>query len=102
MAVGRRARTATLPRFSTADPRAMRRSFPLLLALLAATAAAQPPTPLAMHQLTPDQIMAGPAWIGPPVEQAWWSWDGQRAYYTLKREGASIRDTYVQPIAGGI
>src|SRR5688572_15953438 len=75
----------------------MRRSLPLIIALLAATASAQPATPLTMQQ-----VMADPDWIGPPVEQAWWSWDGQRAYYTLKREGATIRDTYVQPIAGGI
>jgi dipeptidyl aminopeptidase/acylaminoacyl peptidase len=80
----------------------MRRTLPLLLALLAATASAQPATALTLPALTMQQIMADPDWIGPPVEQAWWSWDGQRAYYTLKREGATIRDTYVQPIAAGI
>ncbi|MFD0738750.1 prolyl oligopeptidase family serine peptidase [Lysobacter koreensis] len=52
--------------------------------------------------LTLQQVMADPDWIGPPVEQAWWSWDGQRAFYTLKRDGATIRDTYQQPIAGGV
>ncbi len=69
---------------------------PLLLAsaLLAAPAFAQTP-------ITLDQAMADPDWIGPPVELAWWSWDGRQAQYLLKREGATIRDTYVQPIEGG-
>ena len=68
---------------------------PTLLAL-GATAAAQPAQPLTL-----ERIMADPDWIGPPVEQAWWSWDGQRAYYALKRDGSSLRDLYVQELAGG-
>jgi dipeptidyl aminopeptidase/acylaminoacyl peptidase len=68
----------------------------LLLSALAATAQAQPAQPLTM-----ERIMADPDWIGPPVEQAWWSWDGRQAYYPLKREGSAIRDLYVQDIAGG-
>ncbi len=44
--------------------------------------------------------MADPDWIGPPVEDAWWAWDGRRVQYTLKRDGASIRDTYQQSIDG--
>ncbi|MHB8911276.1 MAG: S9 family peptidase [Lysobacter sp.] len=63
--------------------------------LLAATAQAQTP-------ITLDQAMADPDWIGPPVEQAWWAWDGQRVQYTLKREGATIRDVWQQPVAGGV
>ncbi|HKN78411.1 MAG TPA: S9 family peptidase [Lysobacter sp.] len=51
--------------------------------------------------LTLDRVMADPDWIGAPIEQAWWSWDGQRAYTQRKRTGATIRDVYVQPIAGG-
>jgi hypothetical protein len=68
----------------------------LLLAtsLLSATVFAQAP-------LTLDQVMADPDWIGPPVEQAWWSWDGKQVQYLLKREGATIRDTYRQPVDGG-
>ena len=76
-----------------------------LALLLAAHAQAQPaapttttPTPV----LTLDQAMADPDWIGPPVEQAWWAWDGQRVQYTLKRDGATIRDTWQQPVAGGV
>ncbi|WP_242108754.1 S9 family peptidase [Luteimonas aquatica] len=65
----------------------------VLLLTVGANAAAQPPD-LA-------RIMADPDWIGPPVEQAWWSWDGQQAYYTLKRDGGSIRDTYAQRVDGG-
>jgi dipeptidyl aminopeptidase/acylaminoacyl peptidase len=61
--------------------------------------------PLAVAQTAPritlEQAMADPDWIGNAVEQAWWSWDGQSAYYTQKREGASIRDTFRQPITGG-
>lgn len=70
----------------------------LCVALLAAAipARAQP-----AQALTMEQVMADPDWIGPAVEQAWWSWDGTRAYYTLKRDGSSIRDIHAQPIAGG-
>ena len=68
----------------------------LALLLAAGAAAAQPAQPLTL-----ERIMADPDWIGPPVEQAWWSWDGQRAYYALKRDGSSVRDLYVQDVAGG-
>jgi len=51
--------------------------------------------------LTLDQAMAHPDWIGPSVEQAWWSLDGQRAHYTLKREASPVRDTWTLPVAGG-
>ena len=96
--------------------RPLLRALPLvLLALpLALTAAAQAPpparapatstgTPLiaANAPLTIEQAMADPDWIGPPVERAWWSWDGREAQLQLKREGASIRDTWRQPVAGG-
>ena len=65
-----------------------------LLALPTAFAqAATAPTPITL-----DQAMADPDWIGPPVEQAWWAWDGRRVQYTLKRDGAAIRDTWQQPV----
>ncbi|GAB2504091.1 prolyl oligopeptidase family serine peptidase [Lysobacter humi (ex Lee et al. 2017)] len=61
--------------------------------------------PLAAAQTAPrislDQAMADPDWIGNAVEQAWWSWDGRTAYFTQKREGATIRDTFRQPVDGG-
>ena len=73
----------------------MRRLLPLSAALLLATSA------YAQTPITLDQAMADPDWIGPPVEQAWWSWDGKQVQYLLKREGASIRDTYRQSVDGG-
>src|SRR3546814_3575941 len=45
--------------------------------------------------------MADPDWIGSGVEDAWWSWDGKHAYYTRKRDGGNIRDTFSQAIEGG-
>lgn len=51
--------------------------------------------------LTIEQVMADPDWIGPPVEQAWWAWDGKSVQYMLKREGSLVRDTFAQPVAGG-
>jgi len=74
----------------------MRRRFALLALSLACAAPA-----LAQPALTLDQAMASPDWIGPPVESAWWSLDGQNAYYTLKREGSPVRDTWVVPVTGG-
>lgn len=76
----------------------MRRPLPLSVLLLTVVlsthaALAQPATPLTL-----DRIMADPDWIGPPVEDAWWSWDGRNAQYKLKREGTTIRDTFQQPI----
>jgi dipeptidyl aminopeptidase/acylaminoacyl peptidase len=64
--------------------------------LFLACAAAHAQTPVTL-----TEAMADPDWIGPPVEQAWWAWDGQRVQYQVKREGAAIRDTYQQGIAGG-
>ncbi|KRD31266.1 peptidase S9 [Lysobacter sp. Root916] len=61
----------------------------LAVLLLAPSVHAQTPITLA-------QTMADPDWIGPPVEQAWWAWDGQRVQYQLKREGATVRDTWQQ------
>ncbi len=48
-----------------------------------------------------EQIMANPDWIGPPVEDAYWSVDGRDIYYKLKRKGSSIRDLYRLSAAGG-
>ncbi len=79
----------------------MRRLLPLSALLFTlvhtSTVLAQTATPLTL-----DRIMADPDWIGPPVEAAWWSWDGRHAQYQLKREGATIRDTWQQAIDGGV
>ena len=72
------------------------RLLPLSLLLFVAPLAAQP-----AEALTLDRIMDDPDWIGPPVEQAWWAWDGSRAYFEAKREGSQIRDTFAVDIGGG-
>lgn len=70
---------------------------PIALALLAtALGHAHAQTPITL-----TQTMADPDWIGPPVEQAWWAWDSQHVQYQLKREGASIRDTWQQGLSAG-
>ncbi|HET6435137.1 MAG TPA: S9 family peptidase, partial [Xanthomonadaceae bacterium] len=73
----------------------MRRLLPLCLLLLPLSAAAQPAQPLTL-----GQVMADPDWIGNGVENAWWAWDGRSVEYTVKRTGASIRDTFRQPLDG--
>jgi dipeptidyl aminopeptidase/acylaminoacyl peptidase len=74
----------------------MRRLLSLSLLLLPLCTAAQPATPLTL-----EQIMADPDWIGPGVEDAWWAWDGRHVQYTVKRSGATIRDTWQQGSEGG-
>ena len=67
------------------------------LIALPTTAAAAPtstPTPISL-----DQAMAHPDWIGNPVEQAWWGWNGKDVYFKQKRTGSQLRDTFVA--AGG-
>ncbi len=80
----------------------MRIAFLLPLSLVTATAAAQatnssPPAPT---PITIEQAMADPDWIGPAVESAWWSWDGKRAYFPLKRTGSTLRDLYAVDATG--
>ena len=69
---------------------------PLAFGLLLATTAGHAATPITL-----DQAMADPDWIGPQVEDAWWRWDGKAAQYTLKRKGATVRDTWQVGIDGG-
>ncbi len=69
---------------------------PLFAALLLTSLSAA-----AAEPITLSQAMADPDWIGPPVEDAWWRWDGKAAQYVLKREGASIRDRWQVGIDGG-
>ncbi|MFL9583557.1 S9 family peptidase [Stenotrophomonas sp. AB1(2024)] len=77
----------------------MPRTLPLSLLLLAAlgVTAHAAPTPI-----TIEQAMADPDWIGPPVESAWWSWNSQQVEYQLKRTGSPVRDTFRQPVNGGV
>ena len=72
---------------------------PLAFALLLTTIAANAAN--ASTPITLSQAMADPDWIGPPVERVWWRWDGKAAQYTLKRDGATIRDSWEVDIEGG-
>ena len=44
--------------------------------------------------ITLEQAMADPDWIGPPVENPYWSVDGRNLYYDLKRTGSPVRDRH--------
>ena len=41
-----------------------------------------------------ETIMANPDWIGQDVENPYWSVDGRSLYYSLKRDGSTVRDLY--------
>lgn len=73
-----------------------RRALGVCVATCALASAVHAQTPA----LTLDKAMSDPDWIGTPVEQAWWRWDGGQAYFTRKRDGATIRDTWAQPVDG--
>jgi dipeptidyl aminopeptidase/acylaminoacyl peptidase len=79
-------------------PRPMRGLALLASTLAVALPAHAEPTPA---PLTLDLAMSHPDWIGPPVEQLWWSADSQHVAYTLKRTGSPVRDVFRQPAAGG-
>ena len=68
----------------------------LLVALASVSVEAAAQTPITL-----DQAMAHPDWIGPPVESAWWTWDGRSVLYQAKRSGSPVRDTWLQPVDGG-
>lgn len=82
-----------LPSASPLSSLALMLVLPLLLAA--------PPRAGAQTPLDIEQAMADPDWIGPPVESAWWAWDGRRVQYTLKRAGGDVRDVFEQPVDGG-
>ena len=69
---------------------------PLAAALLLTSLSATAGEPLRLAE-----AMADPDWIGPPVEDAWWRWDGKAAQYILKRKGTRIGDTWQVGIDGG-
>ncbi|MET0892819.1 MAG: S9 family peptidase [Pseudoxanthomonas sp.] len=68
--------------------------FAASLVFIPAAAAQQAPA------LSIEQVMSDPDWIGPPVEGAWWAWDGKHVQYQLKRQDSAIRDTFQQPVSG--
>ena len=57
--------------------------------------------PGTIQKLSLEQIMADPDWIGPPVEEDYWSVDDRSIYFKLKRKGSSIRDLYRVAADGG-
>ncbi|WCE05435.1 S9 family peptidase [Pseudoxanthomonas sp. JBR18] len=77
----------------------MRLTATVLSCLLFAPAALAQTTPAT--PLTIEQVMADLDWVGPPVEDARWTWDSRAVEYDLKRNGTPIRDTFRQEIAGG-
>ncbi|PZQ30124.1 MAG: S9 family peptidase, partial [Stenotrophomonas acidaminiphila] len=73
---------------------------PALLALLLPLALVSPAHAQTSAPLTIEQAMAEPDWIGPPVERAWWAWDGRQVQYELKRDASLVRDTFEQALDG--
>ena len=47
------------------------------------------------------QIMADPAWIGNPVEQAWWQLDGQSVVYRIRRGESAVHELRRIDLADG-
>jgi dipeptidyl aminopeptidase/acylaminoacyl peptidase len=45
-------------------------------------------------ELTLEQIMADPDWIGNPPETPYWGNDGRAVYFERKRQGSPLRDLY--------
>ncbi|HEX7769635.1 MAG TPA: prolyl oligopeptidase family serine peptidase, partial [Dokdonella sp.] len=54
-----------------------------------------------VRAITIEQAMADPDWIGPPVEQAWWSLDGGSVYYRIKQKGSPVRDLHRIELGSG-
>jgi len=48
-----------------------------------------------------EQIMAERDWIGLPIEQSWWSTDGQQVYYRIKQNGGSLRELHTINVNDG-
>jgi dipeptidyl aminopeptidase/acylaminoacyl peptidase len=46
------------------------------------------------QNLTLEQLMADPDWIGAAVRDAYWSVDGRAVYYSVKRSGSPIVDLH--------
>ncbi len=71
-------------------------SIALAMLVIASASATAGTTPVAgaAAPITLQQVMADPDWIGAPVEDAWWRWDGRAVQYRLKRSSSAIRDTW--------
>ena len=49
-------------------------------------------------ELSLEQIMADPDWLGRQPEEAHWSLDSQQVYFERKRQGSEQRDWYARPL----
>ena len=63
-------------------------------AMRASPASMAPPAAPAREELTLEQIMADPDWIGNPPENPYWAGDGRAVYFERKRQGSPLRDLY--------
>ncbi|MGA9852859.1 MAG: prolyl oligopeptidase family serine peptidase [Gammaproteobacteria bacterium] len=59
---------------------------------------ALPATP-GTSEVTLEQIMANPDWIGNPPERAYWGYDSRHIYYWQKRDGSQLRDLYAVAVS---
>ena len=57
--------------------------------------------PVSAEPLDLRQIMADPAWIGHPVEQAWWQLDGESVVYRIRRGDTDLQDLRRIDLADG-
>jgi dipeptidyl aminopeptidase/acylaminoacyl peptidase len=63
-------------------------------AVRASPASTAPPAAPAREELTLEQIMADPDWIGNPPENPYWAGGGRAVYFERKRQGSPLRDLY--------
>ncbi len=64
------------------------------LHLIAFLAVAFAPAFVAAQNLTLDQIMADPDWLGNKAENAYWGADNRTVFFEQKRSGSKLRDLY--------
>lgn len=57
-------------------------------------AAFAPAPPAIGAELTLEQIMADPDWIGAPAQNAYWAADGRSVYYSTKRSASPLVDLH--------
>lgn len=77
----------------------MNRRCPPLTALVGILALAALPARAEVPPL--ETLMADPAWMGTPVEAAWWQLDGEAILYRVRRDDTEIRDIHRIDLASG-
>jgi dipeptidyl aminopeptidase/acylaminoacyl peptidase len=66
----------------------------LITRLIACLAVFLLPAPALAQDLTLEQIMADPDWLGNPPENAYWGDDNRTVFFEQKRSGSKLRDLY--------